>query len=286
MFATRVLAALGLFGVVAIPIVGMEPPMPNDREVHVVCAEGAGRRAVAKAEVRVDRPGNRVTLVVGSDSEMAWEVTATNGTQLEKVILIGHAKQSVANLPKEVDMVEAFTDRQRRMSGFAAPYSNEFSHFRPMIRKIHAMTGIEVASFRGIARNSQEPIVVKAVQADPWLKSNYPTGDAVGLPDLEFDALYFGRLGDGSVGSPALAKFTLTKGPQLDSAILLPSVRPPVGRTFPFRRLVVDSANRKGYGLSAGIGDDDVVEIDLGDKSNAPAALCTPKPPARSGSCL
>jgi hypothetical protein len=107
---------------------------------------------------------------------------------------------------------------------------------------------------------------VNAVQADPWLSSNYPTPEpAAGLPNLAFDALYFGQFGNRGAGSSALARFSLTKGPDFDSLILLPGVRRP-GREAPFRRLVVEPSNGIGYGLSSSE-IKEVVEIDLAKKS-------------------
>lgn len=237
---------------------------PGDGEVHVVCVGGARRGAVGKAEVKVDRPGKRVTLVLGSDSETAWEVAATKETSLNKVILIGMAKQTVGDLPKDVQHVEAFNDRTRRVLGIPAAYTPAFPFFRSMIQKLHAMTGVEVAGFHGFPRMPQAPIVVNAIQADAWLHSTYPTPEpAEGLPDLEFKALYFGVAGEGEWNAPLFTKFKLTKGPDLKSHVDLPRIRMPLG---PIRRLVVDSETQKGYALSMG-GVDEVLEIDLARKT-------------------
>jgi hypothetical protein len=225
--------------------------MPDDREVHIVCVRPAGFGAASKAEVKVDRPGKRVTLVLGSGSETTWEVTVSKETSLAKVILIGSFKQSVSDLPHGVDRVDAFNDRARRVLGVHAAYSAASSYFRRMMEQIHAMTNTEASSFHGYRSIPQTPILVNAIQADPWLHSSYPSPEpADGLPNLEFNALYFGPLGDGELNPPRYTKFTLTKGPDLNSRIALPIIRglSPLDPQH-LRRLVIDSANEKGYGL-------------------------------------
>jgi hypothetical protein len=143
MFAIRHLATLGVFAVVATPVVVAQPPMPDDREAHIVCA-GRSRPGVDRnPEVRVDRPGKRVTLVLGSRGETTWEVSATNGTSLAKVILIGPFKQTVGDLPKGAERVEAFNDRARRVLGVPDADPAASPSFRRMIQQIHAMTGTE-----------------------------------------------------------------------------------------------------------------------------------------------
>src|SRR5262245_34378730 len=263
MFAIRLLAALGLIAAVITPVGVAQPPMPDDREVHIVCVGWAPPGAVRKAEVKVDRPGKRVTLVLGSDQETAWEVAGTKETSLTKVILIGLFKQTVGDLPQGVERVEAFNDRTRRVLGIPAPFTAAFPFFRPMIQKLHAMTNTEVASYHGFPRAPQAPILVNKIQADPWLHSAYPMPEPPeGLPDLEFNALYFGIAGEGQWTAPVFSKFTLTKGPDLNARIALPASRLPWDQVG---RLVVDPGTGNGYGLSAR----GLKEIDLAKKTTS-----------------
>jgi hypothetical protein len=273
MLALRGLYALCILAFVVRSVAAAQPPMPDDREVHIVCVGRAPFGAARKAEVKVDRPGKRVTLVLGSDQETAWEVAATKETSLTKVILIGLFKQTVGDLPQGVERVEAFSDRMRRVLGIPAPYTAAFPFFRPMIQKLHAMTNTEVVSYHGFPRMPQAPILVNAIQADPWLHSTYPTPEpAEGLPALEFNSLYYGVPGEGQWTAPVFTKFTLAKGPDLNSRIALPAIRLPGDQ---FGRLVVDPGTGKGYGLSAR----GLKEIDFAKKtiSSLPSLPSVPK---------
>lgn len=273
MFAIRLLAALGLIAVVVTPVGVAQPPIRDDREVHIVCVGWARPSTARKAEVKVDRPGKRVTVVVGSDQETAWEIAATKETSLTKVILTGLFKQTVGDLPPGVERVEAFNDRTRRVLGIPAPFMAASPFFRPMIQKLHALTSTEVASYHGFPRLPQAPILVNTIQADARLHSTYPTPEpAEGLPALEFNALYHGVAGDGAWNAPVFVKFTLTKGPDLNSRIPLPEMRLPGDQ---FGRLVIDPATGKGYGFTA-FG---LKEIDLAKKatSSLPSLPSTPK---------
>src|SRR3954463_16490948 len=135
--AAVLLAALGVF-VTAAPV---PPQKSDDRELHVVCHER--RRpgdATDKTTIKVDRPGKDVTLVLGGNQDVAWNVSVTDSTRLVKVILIGRVKQTVGELPKTVEVVEAFPDRQNPVP---RPYilvgeDPSDAYFRPMIRQLHS----------------------------------------------------------------------------------------------------------------------------------------------------
>jgi hypothetical protein len=64
---------------------------PDDRELHVICVDRP--KAV---NVRVDRPGKTVTLVLHSNlSATDWDVSVTPSTNVIKVILGGENKQTL-----------------------------------------------------------------------------------------------------------------------------------------------------------------------------------------------
>src|SRR3954453_11826603 len=114
--AVRFLAAALLPAFAASLAAAPVPPVKSDdRELHVVCQGRPVRRdAATKTEVKVDRPGKEVTLVLGGNQETAWDVRVTDSTRLVKVVLIGMGKQTVGELPKTAEVVEAFVDRQNR----------------------------------------------------------------------------------------------------------------------------------------------------------------------------
>jgi hypothetical protein len=274
MSAVRFLAAAVLLNVFAVSL-GAAPVPPqkaDDRELHVVCHGRAVRRGAAnKTEVKVDRPGKEVTLVLGGSQEMTWDVSVTGSTRLIKVILIGRGKQTVGELPKTAEVVEAFVDRQNRVSRASIPAGADASDpfFRPMVRQLHAMTGLEVTSFQA---RSGTPVVVDQVQSDPQLRSDYPRPEpADGLPKLEFRALTLAATRAAGSNAAAYAKFTLTGGPAADWIELPDFGGQPAQRV---NALAVDPATNKGYVL---VGRRDVVEIDMNTKA------ATPLPPLPDG---
>src|SRR5205814_5911137 len=89
-------------------------------------------------------------------------------------------------------------------------------------------------------------------------------GPVAGLPNIEFEALYFGPIPDSESDSPVYTKFKLTEGADLDSRILLPVMRPRGPDRF--HRLVIDPATKKGYALGSGLLKG-VVEVDLASKA-------------------
>jgi hypothetical protein len=275
MSAVRFLAAAILLNGFAASLLAapVPPQKADDRELHVVCQGRVPRRDTAdKTPVKVDRPGKEVTLVLGGNQDVAWDVTVTSSTRLVKVILIGLGKQTVSELPKTTEVFEAFADRQNRVSRAAIPAGAAESDpfFRPMIRQLHAMTGLEVTSFHA---SSGTPVVVDQVQADQQLRSDYPRPEpADGLPKLEFRALAPAATRAAGSNAATYAKFNLTGGPAADSRIELPTIGGQPSQRI--NALAVDPATNKGYALA---GLRDVVEIDMDTKTT------TPLPPIPNG---
>jgi hypothetical protein len=275
MSAVRFLAAATVLPALALSLAAapVPPQKSDDRELHVVCQGRALRRdAAAKTEVKVDRPGKEVTLVLGGHREMTWDVSVAGSTRLVKVILIGLGKQTVGELPKNTEVFEAFTDRQNRVSRptILAGADASDPYFRPMVRQLHALTGLEVTSFHA---SSNTPVVVDQVQADPQLRSDYPRPEpADDLPKLEFRALVTAPVRVLGANAATYAKFTLTGGLVADSQIELPEIG---GKPWlRINALAVDPATNKGYAL---VGRGDVVEIDIDGKA------ATPLPPMPNG---
>src|SRR5262245_25693107 len=81
-----------------------------DPEVHVVAVREGHRPAEARtvpgsATVRVDRPGKEVVLVVRGDGKVAWDIGATPGTKLQKVLALGRNRQLIT-VPNGVPVEE------------------------------------------------------------------------------------------------------------------------------------------------------------------------------------
>jgi hypothetical protein len=233
------------------------PPRPGEPELHVVgLYEGANRMRgdpqTSKALVHVDRPGKQVTLIVGAYHSVTWNVIVSEGTQLAKIILAGYEKQTVNELPKNVEVVDAFSQGRQGQMALPYVYSAQSAAFRSAIRQIRGVTNLEVASFQGTYRyDPQRPFVVDRVLGDPQLHSDFPKVEAAAnLPRLEFQALHFlpGRLP--GLGQASYGRFTLTGGPDVNGLRPLPQR---------VNRLTTDPASKKNYALNA----HGVFEIDL-----------------------
>jgi hypothetical protein len=232
---------------------------PDDRELHVVAlregsadpqdGQGNGK---GQATIKVDRPSKIVTLVLTAHKPVVWDLALTPQTRLAQVILGGYHAQSVRGLPKQADVIEAFHEnRAGQQPIISYCHRIDAPEFRPMVRDIHDLTGLEAASFQGANRpDPGKPFVIDRVQTDPRLRSDYPRPTpAADLPKLEFRALEL---------KPVLAlrhqasygDFTLTGGPK--AQLLQPLPR---GVTY----LTVDPVTKKAYGLRPPL----VMEVDL-----------------------
>jgi hypothetical protein len=249
---------------------------PDNNELHVVCVrsgarpDGADRTQPGEAAVRVDRPGKVITLVLCSTRSTTWDVTITAQTRLNKVVLGGFQKQVACNLPEKVEVVSAFSPER---TGFQPQRPTippveriDSSLFRSMVRRIHELTGQEIASYQGVEKaNPAQPIVVNQVQSDARLLSDFPRPTpVVDLPKLAFRALEYTPLGASRMQA-GVRSFTLA-GPTNDASQPLP---PDV------QQLTLDLASKKAYGLKG----KEIVEVDLTNGQATPLApgLDTPQ---------
>ena len=216
-------------------------------ELHVV---GVYESAGGKASVKVDRPGKLVTLVLSSYEPVTWDVSVAPNSQVAQVVLGGYHRQAVKGLPDGVQIVEAFYKGGDRTKRFHHSYSIDSAYFRPMVRALHRLTGLQISSFQGTyASDPDAPFVIDRLQSDPRLQSDYPKPTPIAeLPKLEFSALHLTMVRRLDVAA-AFGDFTLA-GPKVDSLKPLPK-----GVT----RLAVDPAGKKYYGLTGHA----VVEVDL-----------------------
>lgn len=191
-----------------------------------------------KAAVKVDRPGKVVTLVVSAYNPVTWEVTASPGTTLKRVIVAGYHRQAVEGRLNGVEVVEAYREGREGKSRLYAYYNTHSDRLRPAIRAIHEMTGMEVSSYQGVySAKADSPQVVDAVMTDERLSSDFPRlTPAAELP--KFKALTARVVPAGG----AVSFGTITEaGPDPDSFRPGPNA---------VNRIVYDPAGKKYYGLT------------------------------------
>ncbi len=176
----------------------VQPPA-GDRELHVVGvysgrSNGGPSRNNERgdAAVVVNRPGKYVTLCLSSYEPVLWHLTIPEGTIIERLILGGYYEQTVEGLPPGVEVTKACP------AGGLSPwlwtgYSMESGQFYRTLCRLHALTGLELASFHGsYTAPYPTPFVIDTVQNDPRLRSDYPQPTPSDqLPDLRFNIDFY-----------------------------------------------------------------------------------------------
>ncbi|MBF9032951.1 hypothetical protein HKCCE2091_01760 [Rhodobacterales bacterium HKCCE2091] len=174
-------------------------PALAEPELHIVgiyegSEETDGRIHGPEARVTVDRPGAEVTLVLADYGPVRWLVSATDGTEIARVILAGHRPER-----SEVMLDGARFDGVELRPDIDYSYRDEGRPFREMIEVLPAATGFERPfSFHGSYR-AAEVFVIDA--ADPSL----------GV----FDPDYLDAFVDADALTPALAEALSTPREQL-----------------------------------------------------------------------
>lgn len=170
-----------------------------DRELHVVglyegFTKSGGKVHGGKARVIVKRPGKQVILVLSAYDSITWEVSATQDTRLERVILCGYHRQAVHGLPSEVGVTKAFREGRTGEDVSLACYAYRLDSpaFRTLVEALHDKVGLHVSSFSGAYRApANEPVTVEQVQNDPRLSADWPVPSRkADLPKLTFNAMY------------------------------------------------------------------------------------------------
>jgi len=239
---------------------GKKSVSKGKHEVHVVgiyqgVTETDGNIHGPKAFVRVDRPGKLVTLVLTTAAPCTWELSLSEGSEVEKVILGGRGPQAVKGLAKDVPVVEAW--RQEAKIRLSHAFRLNSISFRRLVRQVSQLVGRPISSFHGqyVSRDGS-PQVIDGVQDDARLSANYPRpirslsqlpADAA---KLTFQAHYY--VPDAEHRHhlhTSFGSFTL-RGPKTGRHAPLPK---------DVKRMAYDPVGQKHYGIS-GHG---VVEIDL-----------------------
>jgi hypothetical protein len=182
----------GATGVSAPVHITVAPPA-GDRELHVVgvysgMSNGSSSRNHEQGDAAavVNRPGKYVTLVLSAYEPVLWHLTIAEGTVIERLILGGYYEQTVEGLPPGVPVVTAYPGGPQPWLWMG--YAVESGEFYRALCRLHAMTGLEIASFHGsYTAPYPTPFVIDAVQNDPRLRSDYPQPAPLDqLPDLHF----------------------------------------------------------------------------------------------------
>ncbi|HMJ91240.1 MAG TPA: Ig-like domain-containing protein [Candidatus Acidoferrum sp.] len=199
----------------------------SDRELHVigiysgVVADGGSshNHEQGQASVTVNRPGQRVTLFLSSYEPVLWHITVGNATVLDRIILGGYYAQTVDGVGPETEIIPAYAPGNAPVLFIGTTIDCETFH--RTVLTLHAMTGLEIASFQSASTAPYPaPFVIDSVQNDPRLLSNFPQPtSAAELPNLNFQLSFF-DLGQSNLFS---RHYTLA-GPQ-DGNALLPATR-------------------------------------------------------------
>ncbi|MDY3562042.1 hypothetical protein R5W23_003488 [Gemmata sp. JC673] len=231
------------------PVRGELPAKAKDDkgELHVVgIYEGFtktdGKLHGGKARVLLDRPKQRVTLVLVTYDRVTWEVSVGADTKLERVILGGADRADVKGLPAGVEVVEGFRGSKDATVPFCA-YTTEAPEYHRLLEGLADKFGHKrLASFTGTYRAKADALIeVNTVQAEDRLSVDYPVpAPAAHLPKLSFSAVHstFGK--HPHEVSRSFGEFTLT-GPKADTLKPLPRN---------VSRVVYDPVGKKHYGIA------------------------------------
>jgi hypothetical protein len=118
---------------------------PDAAEMHVVGVN----RALPKKPVRVDvtRTGKPLVVVLTGHGSVDWQVQASRGVNIERVILAGQGKQRITGLPSKIPVV--YRTREGHDQDYFYAYQKESAWYAETVKKLRAMTGLEVTSFQG-----------------------------------------------------------------------------------------------------------------------------------------
>lgn len=149
---------------------------PDAAEMHVVGIEYAQAKKPVRVNVR--QTGKPLVLVLTAYGFVEWEVQASPGVNIERVILAGQGKQRMTGLPSTIPVINR-TSEGRDQDYFYA-YQKGSARYDEMVKKLRAMTGLEIKSFQGSERGQRftiPPTIEQAAIADTAATKRRPTGD-------------------------------------------------------------------------------------------------------------
>jgi uncharacterized delta-60 repeat protein len=187
----------------------------SEKELHLVGVysgnvNGHSSRTNEEGIVRVtvNRPGKRVTLLLGAYEPVLWSVTVGSETILEKVILAGYYPKRIEGIPLGVPVVHLWYNSTTPYFSFG--YSIESCEFYRALPKVIALTGMQPSSFRGAYTAPIEPYVIDSVQNDPRLSPAWPEpANLAELPSLQFEVPFSTATSPGSSGQVYRKSYTL-----------------------------------------------------------------------------
>jgi hypothetical protein len=148
---------------------------PSAAELHVI---GVGYMSTVKP-VRVDvtRAGKPLVLVLTGERPVDWHVQVHPDVNIERVILAGRGEQRLTGLPSTVPVVHR--TREGHDQDFFYAYQKESVSYDEMVKKLRAMTGLEVTSFQG-SKNGQHFTIPLSIEQATTQETAAPTRGRTG----------------------------------------------------------------------------------------------------------
>lgn len=179
---------------------------PHD-ELHVVGINEAASRSsegkpkAAEVPVRVNRPNQKVTLLLTSSNPVRWKIQAEKGTTISKIFLGGH----------NLERTEIFVNNAPFKSAhhINVPYAYDIKgiNFRTMLRSVKASTQRDkIESFHGSYAAPAEGFTISDLSDNPELRyDRLKVAAPNALPALTISGLLEGQYGEYTI-SGALVK--------------------------------------------------------------------------------
>lgn len=168
-----------------------------------------------RAAVKVDRPGQKVVLLLNSRSPVIWQVNATEGTEITKVILGGNRGQNIRGINNDIPVEKAYDSTAYARRYLRVPQSIYANNFPVFVRQVYQNTGLEISSFQSANTSKiDRPFQVDSLEKERVFSVNFPrVAHPCGLKEITFKGLY--RV-DNSI---SFGDYSLTKGPDLNNFI-------------------------------------------------------------------
>jgi hypothetical protein len=142
-------------------LAGKWEPLPEAKaRLHLISGYSAG-----SVTVEVTAQPEPVILALGSYEPASWTIRMAQGAKLERVILGGYHRQTLAEVPAGV-AVENYSHDDGSV-GFYVSSRNDES-YAPALHRLRELTGLTPTTFQGIGRGPQSPLTIGPENHD-WL---------------------------------------------------------------------------------------------------------------------
>ncbi|APZ96167.1 hypothetical protein [Fuerstiella marisgermanici] len=136
---------------------GEKFPSSDTPRLHVVgLYEGGGPRD-DRATVRVTDTSSPIVLCVCAHDSVHWSVEATDGVQIQRILVAGHSRQFVNASPAGVPVEGRLSDDGLTTWNFSAYHGISWQHVQ---NRLKALTGLPVFTRTGTYGAGTDPIVI------------------------------------------------------------------------------------------------------------------------------